>query len=171
MPPPPGPERSEPGKRVVVIDAGHGGVDPGAIGVSGSYEKDITLSAARAVKRTLEATGRYRVYLTRDRDVYIPLRERFQLAEQAGASLFISLHADSIGNHSLRGASVYSLSEQSSDKEAAALAAKENRSDVIAGVDLTNQSDAVARSEEHTSELQSLMRISYAVFCLKTKSQ
>src|SRR3546814_9108103 len=103
-----------------------------------------TLSAARAVKRTLEATGRYRVYLTRDRDVYIPLRERFQRAEQAGASRFISLHADSIGNHSLRGASVYSLSEQSSDKEAAALAAKENRSDVIAGVDLTNQSDAVA---------------------------
>src|SRR3546814_6727925 len=96
-----------------------------------------TLSAARAVKRTLEATGRYRVYLTRDRDVYIPLRERFQRAEQAGASLFISLHADSIGNHSLRGASVYSLSEQ--------------------------------RSEEHTSELQSLMRNSNAVFCLTKK--
>src|SRR3546814_13813827 len=117
MPPPPRPERSEPGKRVVVIDAGHGGVDPGAIGVSGSYEKDITLSAARAVKRTLEATGRYRVYLTRDRDVYIPLRERFQRAEQAGPSLFISLHANSIGNPSLPRASVYRQEERRGGEE------------------------------------------------------
>lgn len=144
MPPPARPERSERGKRVVVIDPGHGGVDPGAIGVSGTYEKDVTLVVARDLKRALEATRRYRVHLTRDRDVYIPLRERFQQAEQAGADIFISLHADSIGNRRLRGASVYSLSEQSSDKEAAALAAKENRSDIIAGVDLTNQSDAVA---------------------------
>src|SRR3546814_2899370 len=106
MPPPPRPERSEPGKRVVVIDAGNGGVDQGAIRVSSSHEKDITLSAARAVKRTLEATGRYRVYLTRERDVYIPLRARFQRADQAGDSLFISLHAESIGNHSFRGAPV-----------------------------------------------------------------
>src|SRR3546814_12259090 len=110
MPPPPRPERSEPGKRVVVIDAGHGGVDPGAIGVSGSYEKDITLSAARAVKRTLEATGRYRVYLTRDRDVYIPFRERFQRADQAGASLLSSLHAHSTGNDRPLGPPAHPLS-------------------------------------------------------------
>ncbi|MGE0261036.1 MAG: N-acetylmuramoyl-L-alanine amidase [Alphaproteobacteria bacterium] len=132
------------GRRTVVIDAGHGGVDPGAIGASGTYEKHVTLAVAQAVKRTLERTGRYRVVLTRDNDVYVPLRERYQRAETAGAELFLSLHADSIDNSVIRGSSVYSLSEQASDREAEALATKENRSDVIAGVDLSNQSDAVA---------------------------
>lgn len=142
-PPAPAPDVRS-GRRTVVIDAGHGGVDPGAIGASGTYEKHVTLAAAEAVKRTLERTGRYRVVLTRDSDVYVPLRERYQRAESAGAELFLSLHADSIDNRSIRGSSVYSLSEQASDREAEALATKENKSDLIAGVDLSSQSDAVA---------------------------
>jgi len=133
-----------PQKRIVVLDPGHGGPDPGALSVSGLREKEITLKVAETVKRTLERTGRYKVYLTRNEDIYVPLRKRYQLAEEAGAELFISLHADSNRDSRLRGASIYTLSENASDREAAALAAKENRSDAIAGIDLSNQSDAVA---------------------------
>jgi len=131
-------------KRVVVLDPGHGGPDPGAISVSGYREKDLTLQVAQSVKQMLEATGRYHVLMTRNEDVYIPLRKRYQVAEEADAELFISLHADSNNDPKLRGASIYTLSENASDREAAALAAKENRSDAIAGIDLSNQSDAVA---------------------------
>lgn len=132
------------GKRMVVIDPGHGGPDPGAIGATGLREKYITLKLAREVRRVIQASGRYRASVTRGRDVYVPLRRRFELAEAAGAELFVSLHADSHRNRKLRGASVYTLSETASDREAGALAAKENRSDAIAGIDLSNQSDAVA---------------------------
>ena len=132
------------GRHVIVIDPGHGGVDPGAIGQRGTLESRVTLSAARSVKRTLEKSGRYEVILTRNRDVYIPLRDRFAKAEQVKSELFISLHADSIKNRKLRGASVYTLSEKASDIEAETLANKENRSDIIAGVDLTTKSDTVA---------------------------
>ncbi|MEM9683343.1 MAG: N-acetylmuramoyl-L-alanine amidase [Pseudomonadota bacterium] len=144
IPPPKAPIGLGSQKRLVVLDAGHGGPDPGAISVRGYYEKNLTLQVARSVKQTLESTGRYKVYLTRDKDVFVPLRRRYQLAEEAGGELFISLHADSHRDSRLRGASVYTLSENASDREAAALAAKENRSDAIAGVDLTHQSDAVA---------------------------
>ncbi len=137
-------ERWKSGKRLIVIDPGHGGPDPGATGRRGLREKYLTLKLARAVNKAIESTGRYRVSLTRERDVYVPLRRRFELAENAGAELFISLHADSNHNRELRGASVYTLSERASDREAAALAAKENRSDAIAGIDLSRQSDAVA---------------------------
>lgn len=133
-----------PQKRIVMLDPGHGGVDPGAIGVTGVEEKNITLQVARRVKHTLEATGRYKVLMTRNTDIYVPLRKRYQLAEAAGAELFISLHADINDDPRIRGTSIYTLSEKASDHEAAALAAKENRSDAIAGIDLSNQSDAVA---------------------------
>lgn len=130
-------------KRVVVIDAGHGGVDPGA--VRGSiYEKHITAAVADEVRRRLEASGRYHVVLTRNRDVFLELRERIEVAHTNEADIFISLHADTHPKTATRGASVYTLSETASDKEAAALAAKENRVDVIAGVDLTGHSMAVA---------------------------
>lgn len=131
------PERS--GPIVIAIDPGHGGVDPGTQGTSGVYEKWITLAAARELARQLEATGRYRVVLTRNRDVFVPLPQRVAIARKAGADLFISLHADSIANHKIRGASVYTLSENASDAETAALAAKENKADVIAGIDLSSQ--------------------------------
>ena len=125
-------------KPLVVLDPGHGGVDPGTTGVSGVQEKVITLAAAKELKRQLEATGRYRVILTRTRDVFVELRERVEIARRSEADLFISLHADAIANPKFRGASVYTLSEEASDKEAAELAAKENKADVIAGVDLSS---------------------------------
>lgn len=140
--PPPSPE-AKPGKKVVVLDPGHGGVDPGAEGRTGVYEKYLTLSMATELKRQLDATGRYQVVLTRDKDIFIPLRERIAIARAAGADLFISLHADTIDNPHIRGLSVYTLSETASDKEAAALAASENKADVIAGVNLSNESPEV----------------------------
>ncbi|MEZ5831421.1 MAG: N-acetylmuramoyl-L-alanine amidase [Dongiaceae bacterium] len=136
-------EEPKRGKPLIVIDPGHGGIDPGAIGASVS-EKEITLAVAKALKKELEDTGSFRVLLTRDTDVYIPLRDRFGMAREKGADLFISLHADSHNNPTTRGASVYTLSEKASDAEAEALAAKENKSDIIAGVDLSKQSNVVS---------------------------
>ena len=99
-------------KRVIVIDPGHGGVDPGAISVSGIYEKHITLAAARDLKAHLESTGRFKVMLTRDRDIFIRLRGRIERAREMKADLFISLHADTIRNHGVRELSLYTLSER-----------------------------------------------------------
>lgn len=137
------PPRKPNEKVLVAIDPGHGGVDPGAIGVSGIYEKNIVLNAARILKSELERTGRYEVILTRDRDVFLRLRERIAIARRAGADLFLSLHADSINNPKLRGASVYTLSETASDKEAAQLARNENKSDIIAGMDFGTETPEV----------------------------
>lgn len=128
----------------MVIDPGHGGVDPGTIGVSGTEEKEITLAAAKELKRQLEIGGRYKAVLTRDSDIFLPLRERVQIARNAHAQLFISLHADSIGTRSFSGSSVYTLSEKASDAETAALAARENKADVIAGADLSDYPGEVA---------------------------
>jgi len=130
------------GKPLIIIDPGHGGIDPGAVGEN-MTEKELTLAVAKALKKELEATGKFRVSLTRSKDVYIPLRERFGLAREKGADLFISLHADSHNDSLTRGASVYTLSEKASDAEAEALAAKENKSDIIAGVDLSKQNSVV----------------------------
>ena len=127
----------------VVIDPGHGGVDPGAAGVSGIYEKNLTLDYGLALRKALLATGRYRVVLTRDRDVFLKLRERIRLAQVAEGDLFISLHANVHSSGKIRGASIYTLSENASDEEAAALAAAENAADVLAGVNLTDQTGDV----------------------------
>jgi N-acetylmuramoyl-L-alanine amidase len=102
-------------KKVVVIDAGHGGHDPGASGAN-VHEKELTLAAAKALKVRLEATGHYRVVMTRDEDVFVPLENRVQIARKANADLFISLHADAGANTSTRGASVYTLSDQGSQR-------------------------------------------------------
>lgn len=112
------------GKRVVVIDAGHGGKDPGASGVHGR-EAAITLAAAKSLKARLEKSGRYRVVLTRDKDVFLPLETRVRIARQAKADLFISLHADAGAEPGLRGASVYTLSEGGSDRVARKVMAKD----------------------------------------------
>jgi N-acetylmuramoyl-L-alanine amidase len=130
-------------KKIIALDPGHGGVDPGAIGVSGIFEKAITLAAARQLKTRLEATGRYRVFLTRDRDVSLGLSERRAAARNGGADLLISLHADSMANKSVRGLSVYTLSEKASDREAETLAEQENSADSIIGVDLSHESQEV----------------------------
>ncbi|TWB46113.1 N-acetylmuramoyl-L-alanine amidase [Nitrospirillum pindoramense] len=129
---------------LIVLDPGHGGDDPGATAVTGVYEKDITLATARVLARALEATGRYRVALTRDSDVFIPLRDRPGKARALGADLFISLHADIVVGRSVRGLSVYTLSDRATDREADMLAQRENRSDAIAGLDLADQSTQVA---------------------------
>jgi N-acetylmuramoyl-L-alanine amidase len=130
-------------KPLIVIDPGHGGIDPGAIGIN-AMEKNITLAVAKSLKKQLMATGQFRVVLTRGTDVFIPLRDRFKIAREQQADLFISLHADSHPSGKARGASVYTLSETASDSEAEALATKENKSDVIAGVDLSNESEVVS---------------------------
>ena len=134
---------TQPKTRVVVIDAGHGGIDSGTIGVDGLLEKNLVLDEALRLKKALQKRG-YVVHLTRDTDIYIPLRERVNIARGYQADLFISLHADSNPDSSVSGASVYTLSESGSDKEAAALARKENQSDVIAGVDLSGENSPVA---------------------------
>lgn len=150
MQPAPEPKRQEARKapkkddvRVIVIDPGHGGVDPGALSISGVYEKKITLDVALAVKAEMERKGGFRVVLTRDRDVFIPLRDRVKKAREVGADLFLSLHADSVANPGIRGLSVYTLSENASDAEAQALADKENKVDLIAGLDLSHESPEV----------------------------
>ena len=131
-------------RHTIVIDPGHGGVDPGAVGGSGSYEKHIALSMSRAIRKELQVYDIYNVSLTRDRDIFVPLRERISIARDRGADLFLSVHADAINNRRIRGPSVYTLSERASDKEAAALAEKENKVDLIAGIDLSNNSEEVA---------------------------
>ena len=132
-------------KKIIVIDPGHGGIDPGAIGITGTLEKDITLSTAKILKKKYEESGRYKVILTRYDDSFIKLNNRVQIAEKAKADLFISLHADSIKDKRIRGGSVYTLSAKASDKRAAALARRENRADLI-GVKskLNNEDDDVA---------------------------
>jgi N-acetylmuramoyl-L-alanine amidase len=102
-------------QKVIVIDAGHGGHDPGALG-GRSHEKDVTLAAAKTLKARLERSGRFRVVLTRDSDVYIPLESRVKIARAANADLFISLHADSGGDPKVRGATVYTLSDHGVDR-------------------------------------------------------
>lgn len=129
---------------LVVIDAGHGGFDPGAIGVDGTREKDVTLALAKSVRDDLLAAGRVRVALTREDDRFLVLDERSAIARALKAGLFISIHADSAPASGATGATIYTLSEVASGQEAAALAARENRADVINGVNLGGQPSAVS---------------------------
>jgi N-acetylmuramoyl-L-alanine amidase len=133
------------GRPLVVIDAGHGGFDPGAISpTSGIKEKDVTLRIAKAIRDELLKSGRVRVALTRDDDRFLVLQERYGVARKLKADLFISIHCDSVGSGDASGASVYTLSEVASDKEAARLAARENKADLIAGVDLGGENADVS---------------------------
>jgi N-acetylmuramoyl-L-alanine amidase len=136
----------DPGPPVIVIDAGHGGIDTGAIAPSGVEEKAVVLAVAKTLAEKLERTKRFRVVLTRYDDTFLPLEERVKVARMNAASLFISIHADSISRKEgeARGASIYTVSDKASDVEAGRLADKENKSDLIAGIDLTNKSNDVA---------------------------
>lgn len=133
------------GLPVIVLDPGHGGIDTGAAGNGGTLEKAVVLDFALMLRDKLVATGRYDVRMTRDTDVFIPLRERVKIARSLEADLLLSVHADSvrIGRDQVRGAGVYTLSENASDEVAAALAERENRSDIIAGIDLADEPDDV----------------------------
>lgn len=131
---------------VVVLDPGHGGRDPGAIGISGTYEKNVVFAAAQELRRQLLATRRYRVEMTRTRDVFVPLEARVAFAQRKGASLFISMHADAVEDGPrVRGASVYRLSERASDAQSAALAMRENRANRFGGQGFTDYPPEVAR--------------------------
>ncbi len=135
------------GRPLVVIDAGHGGRDPGAVSpFDRRREKDITVELARAIRDELLASRRVRVALTRNDDRYLIHRERYEIARRLGAELFISVHADAApASDVAHGATIYTLSEVASDKQAALLAAQENKSDLIAGVGLGNQPADVNR--------------------------
>ena len=131
------------GRKVIVIDPGHGGIDSGTNGVNGLVEKDLVLAEASRLAKVLKAEG-YAVHMTRDSDVFIPLPERVAIARKLRADLMISLHADSNPDRDVNGLSIYTLNDGRSDREAAALARRENQSDVIAGVDLSNADSPVA---------------------------
>lgn len=138
LPPVYGEDDSRP---LVVIDAGHGGVDPGAVSpIDGRREKDVTLKIAKAIRSELLRSGRVRVALTREDDRFLVLQERYGIARKLHANLFISIHCDSVGSGNATGASVYTLSEVASDKESARLAARENKADIISGVNLASTS-------------------------------
>lgn len=122
---------------LVVIDAGHGGHDPGAISPHGGQrEKDVTLAIAKAVQREMLRSGRVRVALTRDTDKFLVLQDRYEIARKMKADLFISIHADSAESQEATGGTVYTLSEVASDREAQRLAARENKANIINGVNL-----------------------------------
>ena len=130
---------------VIAIDAGHGGQDPGATGQSGKREKDVTLAIARELARQINGTPGLKAYLTRDTDVFIPLNRRAQLARQAKADMFVSIHADAAENRGANGSSVYVLSlKGASSQRARWLADKENASDLIGGVRLEKTSGTLA---------------------------
>jgi N-acetylmuramoyl-L-alanine amidase len=128
---------------LVVLDPGHGGKDPGTIGVTGTHEKRITLAAAQELKKHLESTKRCRVVLTRSRDTFVPLAGRVDFARRRQATLFVSLHADSAPG--ARGASVYTLSDRATDSLSAGLAQRENRADQRGGLRLPEVSPEVER--------------------------
>jgi N-acetylmuramoyl-L-alanine amidase len=130
---------------LVMLDPGHGGKDPGAIGVTGIYEKHVALAAAQELQHQLNASGRYRVELTRTTDVFIPLPERVGIAQQKGDALFVSMHADALSDRDVRGASVYTLGAQATDAQTAALAQRENASDRFSGPAFRATSPEVAR--------------------------
>lgn len=139
-------------KPLILVDPGHGGIDPGAVGVGNILEKNIVFAVAKSLARKLEATGRYRVALTRKRDVFVTLDQRVTLSQETDADLFISLHADLIASKTyapvVRGATVYTLSERASDEQARLMAEKENSSDLVAGIDssILNQETEAVRS-------------------------
>lgn len=136
--------RTAEARPLIVIDPGHGGVDPGARAVNSRNEKDLTLAIARQLASRLESSGHYRVVMTRTRDIFVPLQGRVKIARDAGADLFISLHADSIRDRSVRGATVYTLSDRATNREAAELAESENRADELAGLPRAGANDALA---------------------------
>ena len=131
------------GALVVVLDPGHGGIDPGAQ-TGGENEADLMLSFARQIKEDLTRAGGFKVVLTRDEDMFVPLETRISIARKAGADVFISLHADALSEGRAAGATVYTLSDTASDEASALLAERHDRNDLLAGVDLAGQDDVIA---------------------------
>ena len=144
-------KRAEPQKGIkkpiiIAIDPGHGGEDPGAIGKKGTKEKDVVLKIAKRLKRKIEKNPRFKVFLTRNGDYFISLRSRIKKAKRAGASVFVSIHADAWIRPDARGASVYILSDKGASSEAARwMAKKENLSDLVGG-EIMTKNDEIAKT-------------------------
>jgi N-acetylmuramoyl-L-alanine amidase len=132
------------GPPTIIIDPGHGGIDPGATSVNGDLEKDIVLAFAQTLKTRLEKSGRYRVLMTREQDEFVTLDDRVAFARAAQADLFMAIHADIVRGASVRGATIYTLSETASDSEAEALASKENMADAVGGLKLTPENGDIS---------------------------
>jgi N-acetylmuramoyl-L-alanine amidase len=152
---------------VIVLDPGHGGVDGGAVGASGTFEKDVTLSFSQVLKQKLEERGRYKVVLTRTIDVFVPLDERTEIATALKADLFISLHADALDPKNpfgiksvqeVRGATIYTLSEKASDAQAQAMAQRENTADIAAGLQQVSTPDFSAELEQILNDLDNRIK-------------
>ena len=148
-------------KFTIAVDAGHGGIDGGANGLTGTVEKDITLTFAMELKAKLEQSGRFAVIMTREKDEFLRLDERVRIARQADADLFISIHADTIRVGGVHGATVYTVADRASDAEAQALADRENLADQMAGIDMSEENQDVAdilvdliRRETHTFSIR-----------------
>ncbi len=131
------------GRRLIVIDPGHGGIDPGAIGHKKTREKDVVLAFGLKLRDVLKRTGEFDVIMTRTGDRFLSLKDRVRVARDNEADLFIAIHADTVRGQEARGATIYTLSEKASDAEAEALAHKENRADIIGGIDLDTESEEV----------------------------
>lgn len=168
-------------KKIIVIDPGHGGEDPGAVGKRRTYEKHVVLSIGREIKKAINKMPGYRAVLTRDGDYYVSFRQRLQKAKDLGASLFISVHADAARNRSAKGSSVYCLSTGAASNEAAKLLAKnENLSDILGGVpesEGNNESSQIIMNMFQTNTINLskiyagiLMKHLDTVSCLKYKS-
>ena len=142
--PPPMPRQKpaqKPVRHLIAIDAGHGGRDPGAIATNGLKEKVLALVFSRELQAVLQASGRYRTVMTRRGDQKVGLHRRVEIAREADADLFLSIHLDRLSNRDVHGASVYTLSAEASDVETAELAARENKADIVADVDLSEGYD------------------------------
>lgn len=140
----PTPDKKPHAPRLLMIDPGHGGRDPGAIGLSGTKEKTITLDIAKRMARALSREPGVEVKLTRSKDVFVPLQDRIAMTQEAHADMFISIHADSAPNHRARGLSAYTLSKKASDQFASQLATKENQADLIGGLNMPVEDAQVA---------------------------
>jgi N-acetylmuramoyl-L-alanine amidase len=162
-------------RKLIVIDPGHGGIDPGAIGRKKTKEKDVVLAFGLKLREQLVKENRYQVVMTRSGDDFVSLKDRVRIAREHQADLFIALHADTVRGPEARGATIYTLSEKASDSEAEALAHKENRADIIAGIDLGTESEEVTDIlidlVQRESKSHSLLFARKAVAEMKTATQ
>ncbi len=131
------------GKKTIVLDPGHGGIDPGAISRAGTKEKDVVLSFANVLRQALLASGKYNVVMTRSDDRFVSLKNRVTVAREKNADLFLAIHADTVRGQDARGVTIYTLSDKASDAEAEALAKRENRADIIGGLDLEAETEEI----------------------------
>jgi N-acetylmuramoyl-L-alanine amidase len=153
------------GKRIIIIDPGHGGNDPGTISPRGYPEKNVTLAFAKEIHKMLNQTSRYQAVLTRSEDTGVALRDRYGIARELGANLFISLHADSNPHKDLKGFSVYTLSAIASDEESQKLATTENKADVLLGLDLTENCPEISNILIDLAQRDTLNKSIYFAGC------